>query len=533
MNYTDSQNEQRKRCQVMIVGSGVAGSTAALTLAKMGIDVMLLYSGESYTSGNSVLAQGGIIYTGPGDSPDLLAKDLLTCGWEYNSLEAVRFLAENGPKVVKEILIDDLQVPFNLADNGQEWHLTKEGGHSLPRILHCRDFTGKAIMDALHEAVAAHPNVRILPTRTAVDLLTTHHNVSLLEYRYHLSNRCLGAYVINEELNRVETILADYTILATGGIGQIFLHTTNSRHSVGSALAMVSRAGGKLMNLEFIQFHPTVLFHHADRRSLITEALRGEGARLKNEKGETFMDKVDPRADLAPRDIVTRAILNEMHRTGSPCVFLDAANYVPDLAKRFPTILAACQEINIDITSEPIPVVPAAHYSCGGVLADLNGRTTIEGLYAIGECACTGLHGANRLASSSLLECLLWGVAAANDVLYRLSEEESLPNKLLDSVSDWISPGNNANEDPALIAQDWASIKNTMWNYVGISRSSQRLKRAFDGLRDLSLRIHDFYKETPMSQPIVELFHGCQAAYMTTLSAMLNKNSLGCHYRED
>ena len=525
-------NANRLKTQVLVIGSGAAGCSAALTLARQGLEVLLICAGDKLTDGNSDMAQGGIVYTSPDDSPALLEKDIMACGWRHGSRSAVRFLAKRGPVVVKDLLVDDLAMPFERTPDG-EFHLTKEGGHSLPRILHCADATGHSIMQGLVRAVEAHPGITVLTRHTAVDLLTSHHQAKLLEYKYHLANQCLGAYVLDEASGVVRTILADSTMLATGGVGQIFLHTTNSRACVGSALAMAYRSGARALNVEFIQFHPTALFHRAERRFLISEAMRGEGGKLVNAKGQAFVSRYDPRAELAPRDIVTRAIMDELLRSGESCVYLDAANNVPDVARRFPSIAAKCAEIGIDIAKDPIPVVPAEHYSCGGVLTDVRGRTTVDRLYAVGECACTGLHGANRLASTSLLECLVWGVHAAQDIARRQSSRYATPRRLADSVPDWVSPGHDKNEDPALIAQDWATIKHTMWNYVGINRSASRLKRAFEDLRDLNLHIHDFYRETPISKPIVDLFHGCQAAYIVTLAAMRNIRSLGCHFRVD
>ncbi len=520
----------RIKTQVLVIGSGMAGCAAALTLADQGREVVLLCAGDKLTDGNSALAQGGIVYTSPDDSPALLERDIVTCGWKYNNLSAVRVLARKGPDVVRELLIEKLQVPFERSDDGG-FHLTKEGGHSLPRILHCADSTGWSIMQHMVRAVEAHPNIRVLTRRTAVDVLTSHHHAALLEYKYQLVNQCLGAYVFNEVAGVVETILADYTVLATGGVGQVYLHTTNTRACVGSAVAMAYRCGARYLNMEFVQFHPTALFHRAERRFLITEAMRGEGARLVNAEGEAFMTRYDTRADLAPRDIVTRAIMEELLKTGEDCVFLDAANHVDNVAKRFPGIAKKCAEIGIDIAKQPIPVVPAAHYACGGVLVDAHGRTTIDRLYAVGESSCTGLHGANRMASTSLLECLVWGVNAANYIASRFGSKPMLTRKLMESIPDWVTPGNDRNEDPALISQDWSTIKHTMWNYVGIHRTASRLKRAFEDLRDLNVHLHDFYRETPLSKPIVDLFHGCQAAYIITLAAMRNPKSIGCHYR--
>ncbi len=524
-------NSYRVKTEALVIGSGIAGCTTALTLADQGRQVILLTSGGALDDGNSRLAQGGIIYKADVENPRLLENDILICGWKRNYPKAVRYLAHKGPRIVEKMLLDRLNVPFDRRDADGSFHLTKEGGHSEARIIHRADHTGQAIMEEYVKAVSASPNITVLTNRTAVDLLTSHHHSSSLNQRYQLRNQCLGAYVFNDKNKCVETILADFTVLATGGSGRIFLHTTNSRSSIGSALAMGARAGAKNMNMEFIQFHPTTFFHRADRRFLITEAMRGEGAKLVNSKGEAFMTRYDPRADLAPRDIVTRAILEEMMRTGEDCVYLDAAGHIKRLKEYFPSIYAKCLEFGVDITAQPIPVVPAAHYFCGGVLVDAHARTTLDRLYAAGECACTGLHGANRLASASLLECLLWGWSAGADISARIANKASLSKHLLESIPDWVSPGSDNNEDPALIAQDWATIRHTMWNYVGINRSSAKLTRAFEDLRDLNKRLHDFYRETPMSKPLVDLFHGCQAAYTITLAAMRNKQSLGCHYR--
>lgn len=520
----------RTKTQVLIIGSGAAGCSAALSLADQGREVVLLCAGDRLTDGNSSLAQGGIVYTSPEDNPKLLERDILTCGWKHNHLAAVRYLARKGPQVVKDLLIERLEVPFERTSGGG-YHLTREGGHSLPRILHCADSTGYSIMQHMVRAVEAHPNITVLTRRTAIDVLTSHHHASLLEYKYNLVNQCMGAYVYNEAGGVVETILADYTILATGGVGQVYLHTTNTRACVGSAVAMAYRCGARYLNMEFIQFHPTALFHRAERRFLITEAMRGEGAKLVNASGEAFMARYDTRADLAPRDIVTRAIMEELLKTGEDCVFLDAANNVDEVTRRFPGIAKKCAEIGIDIAKQPIPVVPAEHYACGGVLVDVHGRTTVDRLYAVGECSCTGVHGANRMASTSLLECLVWGVSAGSYIGSRFGAKPTITRKLAESIPDWVSPGQERNEDPALISQDWSTIKSTMWNYVGINRTASRLKRAFEDLRDLNVHLHDFYRETPISKPIVDLFHGCQTAYIITLAAMRNTKSLGCHYR--
>ena len=372
---------------------------------------------------------------------------------------------------------------------------------------------------------------------TAVDLLTARHHSTDVQQRYGLQDPCLGAYVLDPS-GKVHTVLADFTVLATGGLGRLFLHTTNTRHAIGDGLAMAARAGAATLNLEYVQFHPTTLYHPDADRFLISEALRGEGAVLVNKSGEAFMERYDPvRKDLAPRDVVTRAIVEEMTQRGEPCVYLDLANnYRPhegqSIRDRFPTIAATCEGFGIDIAKEPIPVVPAAHYFCGGVLVDLEGRTTIRNLYSVGETACTGLHGANRLASTSLLEGLVWGNQAALSIASRLEKGRTFPRSVFQAIPDWQAPGNAQNEDPALIQQDWTTLRHTMWNYVGIVRTTERLGRAVADIRDMEKRLQRFYRETRVSKEIVDLFHGVHAASLVARAALHNPVSRGCHYRK-
>ena len=521
----------RHKSSVLIIGCGIAGCTTALELARSGLEVTMVTSSAELASGNSVLAQGGIVYHGEGDSPEILKKDILTAGWNVNYRRAVQYLARHGSEAVRDLLLETLDIPFE-RDQGHTCKLTREGGHSLNRILYCADYTGKAIMQGLYKAIAQEKNIDVLTNRMAIDLLTTHHHSTKLEFHYQLTNQCVGAYFFNLRTGLVETVMADITVLATGGVGQIYVHTTNARSAIGSGLSMGYRSGVKTMNCEYIQFHPTALFQRGGQQFLISEAVRGEGARFIRMDGTPFMKEYDPRGDLAPRDVVTRAIVQEMLKTGDDFVYLDSANYVPgDIAARFPTIYQKCLEIGVDMGKDPIPVVPAAHFFCGGLLVDLEGRTTLNRLYAIGECSCTGVHGANRLASTSLLEGLLWGRSAAKSIASRMKRKNMLSQKLMHSIPDWANPGTEDNEDPALIAQDWAQIKNTMWNYVGIVRTTSRLKRANQDLQNLSLRLHEFYKNTPISKPLIELFHGCQASVVITRAALKNTRSQGCHYR--
>lgn len=534
-------NYPRRHVPVLIIGSGVAGCTAALTLADAGCDVLLLNAGRETADGNTELAQGGIIYraaTSGGassTSPDAraLEKDILVAGHHCNYQKAVRKLCLEGPSCVDRVLVERAGVIFDHNDDGS-FHLTREGGHSAPRILHRADYSGRAMMQGLTQAVTTHPRITNLHGRAAVDLLTSHHHTKNSQLRYEVANRCLGAYVLNEESGEPETILADWTVLATGGVGQVFLHSTNAAGCVGAGVSMAFRAGAALANLEYMQFHPTALFlERSNRRPLITEAMRGEGARLLDGAGKPFMQRHDKRGDLAPRDVVAQAMMEEMLHTGAPCLFLDVSRVTHDLATRFPTVVAQCKEAGLLVPDEPIPVVPAAHYFCGGILADLSGRTSMRGLYAVGECACTGLHGANRLASTSLLEGLVWGESCGRDLIRRIRNERGLPKNLLTAVPDWQHEGDERRDDPALVAQDWANIRNTMWNYVGISRTEARLRRAFEDMRDLVRHIHDFYKHTRISRRLVDLFHGSQTAYVITQAAMRNPVSLGCHHRVD
>nr|AGF93678.1 L-aspartate oxidase [uncultured organism] len=493
----------------------------------------MITAGTNLDNGNTPQAQGGIIFNENDDSPELLQKDIYTAGWNCNYKKAVKHISQKGSDVVREILLDKLQIAFEKDRNGK-LKLTREGGHSTPRILYCADYTGRSIIDGYIKKINNSPNINVITNRTAVDLLTSHHQSTSLEFQYQLNNQCLGAYVFNQYTREVETIMADFTILATGGVGQIFLHTTNSNSSIGSGVTMAHRSGAKTMNSEFVQFHPTALFQRGGQQFLISETVRGEGAKFIRMDGKPFMKEYDSRGDLAPRDIVTRATIQEMLKTGDDFVYLDAANYISkDLPTRFPTIYNKCLELGIDINKDPIPVVPAAHFFCGGILVDMEGKTTLNRLYAIGECSCTGVHGANRLASTSLLEGVLWGKQAAESIHYKIQKKNQLSKKLMESIPDWTHVGNDENEDPALITQDWLTIKNTMWNYVGIVRTSSRLRRAVEDFANLSKRLYEFYRNTPISKELIQLFHGCQTAILITHAARMNKKSQGCHYRPE
>jgi L-aspartate oxidase len=518
----------RDRCDVLILGTGVAGLAAALTAARGGADVLLLCRTPDPAATNTWRAQGGIIFRGEGDSPDLLANDILTAGADYGLAEAARFLAEEGPAAVQEWLLDRLHVPFDRRPDGG-LDLALEGAHSVPRIIHAADKTGAAIERALLAEVQGTPAIRIEPNAQAIDLLTTHHHSRRAVDRYALDNRCLGAYVIETASTRVHTVLASSTVIATGGAGALYIHTSNHPGSIGSGFAMASRSGARLLNLEFIQFHPTCLFVPGAPRFLITEALRGAGARLVNREGERFMLKRHPLGELAPRDVVARGIVDELHRTDSECVFLDLGDRGDELAAHFPNVSENCLAYGIDIRRERIPVVPAAHYTCGGIVSDLAGRTTVPGLYVAGEAACTGVHGANRLASTSLLEGLTFGLAAGRDAAER-ARRAPLADSLAAVIPDWEPVPGPSNEDPALIAQDWSALRHTMWNYVGIVRTPERLARAVADLRHQRGRLTEFYRSTPISAALVDLVQGCTAAGLIAAAAQRNPTSVGCHY---
>ncbi|RLB28761.1 MAG: L-aspartate oxidase [Deltaproteobacteria bacterium] len=522
-----------KETECLVIGTGIAGSICALVAARQGVRVTLLTKRSDPFITNTNLAQGGIAYRGENDSPELFKKDIIRAGRGINSIEAVEFLVENGPAIVEELLIKGLHVEFTPLRRAEVegFDFAQEGAHSVKRILHSADCTGKVIEKALIAALERQENVEVITGATCIDLITLQHHSKDIQARYVLKDRCLGAYVFMEEKREVDVILAQYTVLATGGLGDIYLHTTNEKGTVGDGIVMAKRAGARILNMEFVQFHPTSLYLPGKRRFLISEAVRGEGARLKNLSGEYFMDKYNPQfKDLAPRDEVTAAIWMEMIKNKEEYVLLDVANHVNgNVQERFPTIFRTCKDAGIDITREPIPVVPAAHFLCGGIHVDTRGRTTLEGLYAVGEVSCTGLHGANRLASTSLLEGLTWGCFAAKDIAERIHSGETVKEKTMRSIREWIPAGELENEDPALIAQDWMVIKHTMWNYVGIVRSSQRLKRAIRDLRHMYSRVEDFYKETAVSKDIISLFHGLQSAILVAEAAQRNRRSIGCH----
>ncbi|MEJ2514361.1 MAG: L-aspartate oxidase [Gammaproteobacteria bacterium] len=518
-----------ERSDVLVVGSGIAGAAAALEAADRGLAVTVLRRADPTDESASSWAQGGIVARGIGDSPDLLEKDILAAGAGLSWPPAARLLAEEGPPLVDRFLVDRAGVAFDTGPDG-EWAFGLEAAHSARRILHVGDATGRAIMEALLGRLSGHPNVTVL-SRTAVDLLTFPHH-ALDPLAVYQPATCHGVYALDGANGRVEPLLARATILATGGLGQVYLNTTNPPGARGDGVAMAHRAGARVVNAQFVQFHPTALDMPGHTKLLISEALRGEGARLLTPGGEPFMGRYDPeRGELAPRDVVARAIFTEMLGNDWHHVLLDLASVLPAgrIRERFPAIHAACLARGIDITTQPIPVVPAAHYACGGVLVDANGRSTLPGLYAVGEVACTGVHGANRLASTSLLEGLLWGVRAARHVAD--SGPDSIPPR--DSVPDWDDSGLIYDADPALLQGDLQTLRTLMWHYVGVIRSGFRLTRAINELRQLGLSIEAFYRQARLTDALIGLRNAALAGLVVATAAHRDPVSRGCHYRED
>lgn len=512
---------QTLRTDCLVIGAGLAGSAYALHAAKLGFSVELLSVAEPLMA-NSDWAQGGIIYD-PARDAGTLAKDIFEASDRTANPAAIDHLVREGPRAVEELLLGEVPVDFDRTSEGA-LDFTREGGHSARRIIHAKDTTGHAILAAIATRVDATPGISRRVGWVAIDLLTLSHNSVDLADKYQPLT-CFGAYVLDSSTGETIAIVAKKTILATGGLGEIFLHTTNVPGSVGHGVAMAYRVGARLIDLEYVQFHPTVFAKKNAQRFLITEALRGEGAVLLNARGDRFMDVLDPRGSLASRDVVARAIKQELAASGEPHVWLDLSAMTPDFVRqRFPSIFERCLANGVDITREPIPVVPAAHFACGGVHADLQGRTSICHLNAIGETGCTGLHGANRLASTSLLECLVSAkFAALADGTELAREKFRLPEP-----RDWESPRREA--DPVLIRQDMLQIQHTMWNYAGVIRSPKRLTRARRILLELREEIQSFYRGCRLTRELIELRNAIQTALLVVHAASLNPRSKGCHY---
>jgi L-aspartate oxidase len=514
---------------VLVIGCGIAGSSAALEAVKSGLRVILISKNSNLEESNTYYAQGGIVSLGYDDRPELLKEDIINTGDGINNPEAVELLASQGKKMVDDILIKELRIPFTRS-SPDALDYAQEAGHSRRRILHIKDTTGRTIEEKFITTLKKYSNLTLLGDHTAVDLLTVPHH-SKNPIAYYRKPQCIGAYVLDNKAHRVKIIFASYTILATGGCGALYLYTSNPRSAIGDGYAMAYRAGARIVNMEYIQFHPTSLFHRDADGFLISETVRGEGARLKSKDNRLFMKNYSEMKEMAPRDEVTRAIYEEMTNTNSSYVFLDLASYAKiDIKKRFPNIYQTCLKYGIDITRDPIPVVPAAHYCCGGVLVDTWGRSSLKGLYAVGETACTGLHGANRLASTSLLEGLIWGRRAAQHITAHFNP--TLTYKPAD-IHQWYYPKREEEIDPALINQDWLFIRSTLWNYTGIIRTTKRLERARADLDYLRHRIEKFYKEAKMDSKVVGLKHGIQVAQLITTAAINNPVNRGAHYRRD
>ena len=521
--------EKRLECDVLIIGSGIAGLSAAITAAERGLQVVVLTKELDPIESNTRYAQGGIVGLSAEDTHDLLEKDIMFAGAGINFADSVRLLVREGPELVDSFLSKKIGVPFTKDSSGNA-ALTREAAHSVRRILYVQDQTGEAIAQSLMAFARKTDGLSIRPGHTAIDLITNVHNSTDPREKYH-EKRVFGAYAFDETESTVIAFFAPVVISASGGVGNLFLHTSNPIGATGDGIAMAYRIGSEILNAEYVQFHPTVLFHRDVKRFLISEALRGEGARLSNRTGEYFMERYSPEnRDLAPRDEVARAIYREMEREDTDYVRLDATKITEfPVAERFPAIFEKCLSLGIDMRDESIPVVPAAHYFCGGVKVDLDGRTSVAGLYAAGENACTGVHGANRLASVSLLEGLYWGVRCATQALrYR----KPLPRSLIDRVPHWIEPRAEEEFDPVLVNQDFRSIQSTMWNYAGIIRSRKRLLRAQADLVYLSHRIEQFYRGATLTRRIIELRNSVLAASIIVHAALANPVSKGCHYIE-
>lgn len=514
---------------LLVIGVGAAGCACALRAADLGMSVALVTAGTAPEKGsNTSWAQGGIIYRSPDDDPNLLAQDIHRAGGGICFDPAVQLLASRGPSIVEDLLLERCGVPFDRCEDGS-LDFTEEAAHSRARIVHVGDATGRSIAQHLAAEVQKHPNIHLVTGGVAIDLIMLgYHTVNPTDV--YQRPRCLGAYFYFAENNEVRPFVARETILATGGLGQIYLHSTNPSQARGDGLAMAYRAGARVINLEYVQFHPTAFYHRLAPRFLISESLRGEGGRLIDSRGKEFMGRFHELADLAPRDVVARGIHEQMMESGEECVYLDISHKPSDWVRtRFPLIHSFCNEHGIDITKNPIPVVPAAHYSCGGVAVDLEGHSNVIGLRAVGEVSCTGVHGANRLASTSLLEAITWGYQAAEGIKGELAGN---PLPSLREVIPWeLEDGDVV--DPTLVKQDWMTIKMTMWNYVGLVRARRRLTRALKILRELQFEVESFYRRAPVDDAIIGLRNGVQTAIAVTHSAFRNRVSRGGHYRID
>ncbi|MFC3578834.1 L-aspartate oxidase [Sphingomonas hylomeconis] len=505
---------------VLIIGSGAAGLTAALNLADR-FKVTVLAKGQ-LNEGSTAWAQGGIAAVlEPGDTFDSHIEDTMIAGAGLNDRATVEFVVEGAPAAIERLA--QLGVPFNME--GDARHLTREGGHSHRRIVHVDDATGWAVQEALQNAAVAHPNITLVPDMVAIDLATSRH-----EERYSGAGNVWGVYAVNRATGRVELYTARATILATGGAGRTYLFSTAPRGATGDGIAMAWRAGARVSNMEMMQFHPTCLYNLEVKNFLITEAVRGEGGRLLiPDTGYRFMPDFDDRAELAPRDIVARAIDHEIKRLGLDYVHLDISHMgAAFITHHFPTIYEKLLTLGIDMTKEPIPVVPAQHYTCGGVVIDLDGKTDLPGLYAAGECSESGLHGANRLASNSLLECFVFGEAAAKHIAKCWDELPAPP-----PIRAWDESRVEDSDEEVVIKQNWTEIRRFMWNYVGIVRTTKRLQRAQHRIKLLTEEVNDYYGHFRVTPDLIELRNLLQTADLIVRSALHRHESRGLHYTLD
>lgn len=507
----------------LVIGTGIAGYSCALKLAELG--TVAVITKKNHRESNTNYAQGGIASViDPDDSFDAHVRDTLNAGAGLCHRDAVELIVRQGPSAIDELI--RIGVEFTRHDDRLD--LGKEGGHSTHRIVHAKDLTGREIERALIEAVKRHPNIQVFEDHIAVEVITEHHLLQKLTAYANI--HCYGAYALDIPNNIVKKFIAKVTILASGGCGQVYKHTTNPKIATGDGIAMAYRAGARVGNLEFMQFHPTSLYHPDGESFLISEAVRGFGAYLINHAGERFMERYSPMKELAPRDIVARAIDAEMKKRGEPCVYLDLRHIeAHKTLEHFPNISRRCAELNIDMTREPIPVVPAAHYMCGGVVTDLHGRTNIHHLYACGEVAMTGVHGANRLASNSLLEAVVFAHRVADHIR---TASDDIEHKIPE-FPDWDDSGTFDTEEWVLIAHNRAEIQEIMWNYVGIVRSNLRLERAERRIGMIVEETENFYKKTKVTEELLELRNLAKLARLIIRCAKSRHESRGLHYTTD
>ncbi len=512
---------------VLVVGSGIAGLSFALAVAAEGWRVGILTK-KNRADSNTNYAQGGIAcVTSEEDEFDSHVRDSLEAGDGLCDEEVVRAIVREGPRRIRELI--EFGLRFSQGEDG-EFDLGREGGHSRRRILHVKDMTGKAIEEALLAQVSRSPNIVVLEHTFAIDIITRGKLEGRPKGESPEDDRVVGLYALDVHANRVRTFSARAVMIAAGGIGKVYLYTSNPDIATGDGIAMAYRAGVPVMNMEFIQFHPTTLYGSDEKRFLISEAVRGEGAVLRNMDGEAFMARYHPQGELAPRDTVARAIDAEMKKSGSPHVWLDITHHSGEFLKqRFPVIYETCLESGIDIARDRIPVVPAAHYNCGGVETSLDAETLLPGLYACGEAACTGLHGANRLASNSLLEALVLARRGARAVVSYL---ENLP-RAPDPLPDWIDYGGHNEDERVVISHNWDELRRTMWDYVGIVRSTRRLERARTRIRNLAQEVHDYYWNFSVDPSLLELRNLIVVAELIVECALRRNESRGLHYTID